>query len=98
MEDRHHQSILSSQILPVIIFQVLSLLLLQDLNYNQPQNKIPGIEKVFLAQSGKAVQRTITTGRQTEQLCEVLAGLKEGDEVVLQPGNLQPGQPLAIVR
>ena len=57
-----------------------------------------GIEKVFLAQSGKAAERTITTGRQTEQFCEVLAGLKEGDEVVLQPGNLQPGQPLAIVR
>ena len=57
-----------------------------------------GIEKVFLVQSGKAVERVIATGRQTADHCEVLTGLKDGDEVVLNPGNLQPGQPLAVAR
>ena len=57
-----------------------------------------GIEKVFLAQAGKAVERTVATGRQTPDVCEILSGLKEGDEVILNPGNLQPGQALAVVR
>ena len=57
-----------------------------------------GIEKVFLVQAGKAAERVVATGRQTADLCEVLTGLKEGDEVILNPGNLQPGQPLAIAR
>ncbi len=57
-----------------------------------------GIEKVFLAQGGKAAERVVATGRQAPDFCEVLSGLKEGDEVILNPGNLQPGQALTITR
>ena len=55
-----------------------------------------GIDKVILVQDGKALERPITIGRRTGEWAEVLAGLKTGDPVVLDPGNLQSGQPLTV--
>ena len=55
-----------------------------------------GIDKVILVQDGKALERPITIGRRTAEWAEVLAGLKTGDPVVLDPGNLQSGQPLTV--
>jgi len=55
-----------------------------------------GIDKVILVQDNKAVEKPITIGRRTTDWAEVLTGLKTGDTVVINPGNLQSGQPLVI--
>jgi HlyD family secretion protein len=40
------------------------------------------VEVVFVIQGGKAVARQVKTGIQSDDLIEILDGLKEGDEVV----------------
>jgi len=55
-----------------------------------------GIDKVILVQDGKAVEKPVTLGRRTSELAEILSGLNAGDVVVLNPGNLQSGQPVVI--
>jgi RND family efflux transporter MFP subunit len=56
-----------------------------------------GIEKVILVQNGKALEKSITTGRRTDEWTEVLAGVNVGDTVVLSPGNLQSGAAVQVV-
>jgi RND family efflux transporter MFP subunit len=55
-----------------------------------------GMEKVFAAQSGKAVEKSITTGQRMGNLAEVLNGLRAGENVVLEPGNLRNGQAVLV--
>ena len=55
-----------------------------------------GLEKVLVAKDGEAVERTVTTGRRGEDWIEILAGLKLGELVVLDPGNLRTGQPIVV--
>lgn len=55
-----------------------------------------GIDKVILVQDGKAVEKPVTLGRRTSDWAEVLTGVKVGDPVVIDPGNLQSGQPLVV--
>lgn len=56
-----------------------------------------GIEKVITVKDNKAVEKPITTGRRAADWTEVVAGLNVGDEVVVDPGNLQSGQPVNVV-
>jgi RND family efflux transporter MFP subunit len=56
-----------------------------------------GIEKVITVQNGKAVERPITTGRRINEWVEVLAGVKVGESVIVDPGNLQSGQAVNVV-
>jgi len=51
-----------------------------------------GLEKVFVVQQGKAVEKRVTTGRRTGEWVEIRSGLEPGEEVILDPGNVQPGQ------
>lgn len=53
-----------------------------------------GIEKVIVVQNGKALEKPITTGRKINEWTEVLAGVKVGESVIVDPGNLQSGQPV----
>jgi RND family efflux transporter MFP subunit len=65
-----------------------------------PTNSIvtfAGIEKVITVQEGKAVERLITTGRRAGDWTEVLSGVKAGELVVVDPGNLQSGQPVTVI-
>jgi RND family efflux transporter MFP subunit len=55
-----------------------------------------GIDKVILMQDGKALEKPVTLGRRTAEWAEVLSGLKTGDVVVINPGNLQSGQPVVV--
>jgi membrane fusion protein, multidrug efflux system len=55
-----------------------------------------GIDKVILVQDSKAVEKPITLGRRTAEWAEVISGLKTGDTVVINPGNLQSGQPVVV--
>jgi len=66
-----------------------------------PNNAIvtfAGIEKVIVIQNGKALEKPITTGRRSAEWTEILAGLNVGDEVIVDPGNLQSGMPVEVVQ
>lgn len=55
-----------------------------------------GIEKVVLLQDGKAVEKTVTTGRRGADWIEITSGLKAGETVVLDPAGIRTGQPLTL--
>lgn len=65
-----------------------------------PNNAIvtfAGIEKVIVVQNGKALEKPITTGRRSGEWTEIVAGINLGEKVILDPGNLQSGQAVAVV-
>lgn len=55
-----------------------------------------GLEKVVLLQDGKAVEKTVTTGRRAADWIEITSGLKAGETVVLEPAGIRTGQPLTL--
>jgi RND family efflux transporter MFP subunit len=66
-----------------------------------PNNAIvtfAGIEKVIVVQNGKALEKPITTGRRSGEWTEILAGVNVGDQVIVDPGNLQSGMAVEIVQ
>jgi HlyD family secretion protein len=56
--------------------------------------------QIFVVEGGRAVQRTLNVGRTNGLATEVLEGLKEGERVVLYPGDkVSPGtriQPVTV--
>ena len=65
-----------------------------------PNNAIvtfAGIEKVILVQNGKALEKPVTTGRRNGEWTEIVAGVNVGDQVIVDPGNLQSGQAVEVV-
>jgi RND family efflux transporter MFP subunit len=50
-----------------------------------------GIQKVITVKDGKAVERPVTTGRQSGETVEIVAGLAEGEPVVVKPAGLATG-------
>ena len=65
-----------------------------------PNNAIvtfAGIEKVIVVQNGKALEKPITTGRRSPEFTEIVAGISVGEKVIVDPGNLQSGQPVEVV-
>ncbi len=66
-----------------------------------PNNAIvtfAGIEKVIVVQNGKALEKPITTGRRSGDWTEILAGINVGEQVIVDPGNLQSGMPVEVVQ
>ncbi len=57
-----------------------------------------GIEKVIVVQNGKALEKPVTTGRRNGEWTEIVAGVNVGDEVIVDPGNLQSGMAVEVVR
>lgn len=69
-----------------------------------------GIEKIFLARDGRAVEQRVRTGRRqacpepaaagrgSQPCVEIVEGISAGDPVVIDPGNLVGGQAVTIVR
>lgn len=55
-----------------------------------------GIEKVVTIKDGKALERPVTTGRRVGEAVEILAGLEDGDTVVVKPGNLTTGAAVEV--
>jgi len=53
-----------------------------------------GIEKVLVVESGRAVEKRVTTGRRSGDRLEILSGLAAGEQVILRPGGLAAGQPV----
>lgn len=56
-----------------------------------------GIEKVIVVENGKALEKPVTTGRRQGEWTEIVAGVNVGDQVVVEPGNLQSGQAVEVV-
>ena len=66
-----------------------------------PNNAIvtfAGIEKVIVVQNGKALEKPVTTGRRSGEWTEILAGVNVGDQVIVDPGNLQSGMAVEVVQ
>jgi RND family efflux transporter MFP subunit len=55
-----------------------------------------GIDKVITIQDGKALEKPITTGRRAGDWTEIISGINVGEAVIINPGNLQSGQPVAV--
>jgi RND family efflux transporter MFP subunit len=55
-----------------------------------------GIEKVLMVRGGKAEERRIVTGRREKDRVEVIEGLKAGEGIVAEPGNLTGGQAVTV--
>lgn len=55
-----------------------------------------GIDKVITIQDGKALEKPVTLGRRAGDWTEVLSGIKAGEFVIVNPGNLQSGQPVVV--
>jgi RND family efflux transporter MFP subunit len=51
-----------------------------------------GIHKVFTVENGRAVEKTVQTGRKIGERIEIAEGLKPSDQVIVRPGNLATGQ------
>jgi RND family efflux transporter MFP subunit len=57
-----------------------------------------GIEKVIVVENGKALEKPVTTGRRNGDWTEIVAGVNVGDQVVVDPGNLQSGMAVEVVQ
>ena len=57
-----------------------------------------GVEKLWLVQEGRAVEREITTGRRTDDRTEIVSGVQSGEVVIVEPGNLRSGQMINATR
>ena len=73
---------------------------------SQPVIRVPatalvtfaGIEKLLVVRQGKVVEVRVQTGRRGGETVEIVSGLKAGEQVVLQPGNLASGQAVVVTR
>ena len=73
---------------------------------SQPVIRVPagaivtfaGIEKVLVVRAGKIAEVRVQTGRRAQDSVEIVSGLKPGEEVVREPGNLTSGQAVTVVR
>ncbi len=55
-----------------------------------------GIEKVFVVEKNKAVEKPVSIGRRGTNWVEVVNGVKAGEVVVRNPGNLQSGEAVTV--
>lgn len=57
-----------------------------------------GIEKVVGVDGGKAVEKRVRTGRKDGDRVEIVEGIKAGEPVIVQPGNIVTGEPVRVAR
>jgi RND family efflux transporter MFP subunit len=55
-----------------------------------------GIDRVFTIADGKASEKRIRAGRRSDEGVEILDGIKSGDEVILNPGNMANGEAVVV--
>jgi RND family efflux transporter MFP subunit len=55
-----------------------------------------GVDKVLTVRSGKSEELRITTGRRLGDQVEIVSGVKVGEPIIVQPGNLTGGQAVTI--
>lgn len=64
-----------------------------------PENALvtfAGVEKVFIVQQGKAVERIVTTGSHWKKEVEIVRGVKADEVVVVDPGGLRAGDGVVM--
>jgi RND family efflux transporter MFP subunit len=57
-----------------------------------------GVEKVLVVRGDKTAEVRVQTGRRMGEDIEILEGLKRGEQVVNNPGNLTGGQTVSVKR
>jgi RND family efflux transporter MFP subunit len=57
-----------------------------------------GIEKVLTVANNAAVEKRVRTGRRINNQVEIIEGIRVGEQVVVQPGNLVNGEPVQVIR
>ena len=57
-----------------------------------------GVQKVVLVKDGKAHEQRVKVGRRADSRVEIVEGLKAGDVVVVNPGNIVDGTPVRTTR
>ncbi|HEY2917847.1 MAG TPA: efflux RND transporter periplasmic adaptor subunit [Candidatus Binatia bacterium] len=57
-----------------------------------------GIEKVLTVANNAAVEKRVRTGRRINTQVEIIEGIRAGEQVVAQPGNLINGEPVQVIR
>jgi RND family efflux transporter MFP subunit len=57
-----------------------------------------GIDKVFTVHDGMSVEKHVQTGRHVDARVEIIEGLRPGELVVMEPGNLVGGQLVSVRR
>jgi RND family efflux transporter MFP subunit len=55
-----------------------------------------GVEKVLTVRGGKSEELRVTPGRRLGDQVEIIAGVKAGEPIVVEPGNLTGGQAVAV--
>lgn len=55
-----------------------------------------GVEKILSIKDGKALERPVKTGRHGKNWVEIISGLKNGEVVVRDPGNLRTGELVVV--
>jgi RND family efflux transporter MFP subunit len=55
-----------------------------------------GVEKVLTVKDGKSEELRVTTGRRLGDQVEIVSGVKPGEPIVVQPGNLTGGQAVTV--
>jgi RND family efflux transporter MFP subunit len=56
-----------------------------------------GIQKIFVVEKGKAVEREIILKRKRGNLVQIEDGIKPGDLVIAEPGSIRNGQPVEVL-
>jgi RND family efflux transporter MFP subunit len=55
-----------------------------------------GVDKVFVVEGGKTVERRVTLGRREAESVEVIDGVANGDQVVMRPDGIVGGQAVRV--
>lgn len=55
-----------------------------------------GVDKVFVVEGGKTVERRVTLGRREAESVEVIDGVANGDQVVMRPDGIVSGQAVRV--
>ena len=57
-----------------------------------------GVDKVITVENNQTVEKRVRTGRKTQDQVEILEGLKQGETIVIEPGNLVGGESVKITQ
>ncbi len=72
----------------------------QDQSLSVPADALiifAGIEKVVVVQDGKALEKSVTTGRRAANWAEILSGISAGEPVILNPGGIRTGEAIRVM-
>jgi multidrug efflux pump subunit AcrA (membrane-fusion protein) len=84
---------------PVIVEQTRTLTI--EAEVANPEGRLrPGAfaKAEIVVEGGRSVEKRVRTGRRAGDRVEILEGLRPGESVVVEPGNLTGGQPVAVAK